>query len=125
MEILVDKDAEKDEEENKIPYDVFEKLDLRVGRIITANDHPKADKLYVLTVDLGEPALRTIVAGLKSHYEKEDLLNKEAVFVVNLKSINLRGVESDGMILAAVGPAEKELFILKPENDLPVGSKIR
>ena len=50
----------------KIPYSDFEKLDLRVGKIIEVQDHPKADKLYILTVDFGEPGPRTIVAGLKT-----------------------------------------------------------
>ena len=111
--------------EEKIPYDVFEKLDLRIGRIINVEDHPKAAKLYILTVDLGEPALRTIVAGLKKHYKKEDLINKEAVFVANLAPVTLRGVESNGMVLAAVGAGDAELFILKPEKDITPGSKIR
>ena len=112
-------------EEEKISYDLFEKIDLRVGKITNVEDHPKADKLYVLTVDLGEENTRTIVAGLKKHYKKEDLKNKKAIFVANLAPVKLRGIESDGMILASVSKDESKIIILQPEKDIEQGSKIR
>mgnify|MGYP001563405358 CR=1 FL=1 len=111
-------------ESEKIKYEDFSKLDLRVGEIIQVSEHPNADKLFVLSVDLGEEEQRTIIAGLRSHYKKEDLLGKKAVFVVNLEPVNLRGIDSNGMILAAVSKDRKELAFLKPEKNIQVGTKI-
>ncbi len=108
---------------DKIPYSDFEKLDLKVGKILEVKDHPNADKLYVLTVDLGEESQRTIVAGLKPYYKKEYLLNKKAIFVANLQPVILRGIESNGMILAADN--KKKVIFLKPEKDIEIGSKIK
>ena len=85
----------------KIPYSDFEKLDLKVGKILEVEDHPKADKLYVLKVDLSEEKPRQILAGLKPYYKKEYLLNKKAIFIANLEPRIIRGLESNGMILAA------------------------
>ncbi len=108
----------------KIPFPDFEKLDLRVGTILFVEDHPKADKLYILTVDLGEPTNRTIVAGIKPFYTKEQLKNRQAVFVANLEPINLRGIESNGMILAASTENKSEVVFIKPEKEIQPGSKI-
>lgn len=108
----------------KIPYSDFEKLDLRVGTILEVQDHPKADKLYILTVDLGEPAPRTIVAGLKTKYAHENLKGKQAVFVANLEPVTLRGIQSEGMILAASNEDKSEVFFIKPEKEIAPGSKI-
>jgi methionyl-tRNA synthetase len=111
--------------DEKINYLDFAKLDLRVGKIVSVEDHPNADKLYVLTVDLGEEEKRTIVAGLKKTYSKDDLVGKKAIFVANLAPAKLRGVESNGMILAAANPDESKIFILSPEKDIEEGSKVR
>ncbi|MFH1174555.1 MAG: methionine--tRNA ligase [archaeon] len=75
-------------------------LDLRVAKILAVDNHPKADKLYVLQLDLGSEK-RQLVAGLRQHYAKEDLLGKNLIIVANLKPTTLRGVESQGMLLAA------------------------
>ena len=109
---------------HKIPYEDFAKLDLRVGKILEIEDHPNADKLYVLKVDLGEEKPRTILAGLKPYYKKSDLKNKKAIFVANLEKRNIRGIESDGMILAADDNQGKVIF-LTTESDIDTGSKIR
>ena len=108
----------------KIPTDEFRKLDLRVGKILQVDDHPNANKLYILTVDLAEEKPRTIVAGLKPYYTKSALLNKKAVFVANLQPVNLRGIGSNGMILAASDKKGNVIFIA-PEKDIEEGSKIR
>jgi len=108
----------------KIPFTDFEKVDLRVGTILNVENHPKADKLYVLTVDLGEEKPRTIVAGIKPYYTHEDLKGKQAIFVANLEPVNLRGVESNGMILAASNPEKTNVFFIKPEKHIQPGSKI-
>lgn len=108
----------------KIPYSDFEKLDLRVGKILQVDDHPNADKLYILRIDLGEKQPRQILAGLKPYYKKEELINKKAIFVANLEPRNIRGLESDGMILAADNKKGKVIF-LTVEKDIEAGSKIK
>ncbi len=107
----------------KIPYSDFDKLDLKVGKIIEVEDHPKADKLYVLKVDLGEESSRQILAGLKPYYKKEELKNKKAIFIANLESRNIRGLESNGMILAADN--KDKVVFLTTEKDIDIGSKIK
>ena len=109
--------------ENKIPYDDFAKLNLRVGKILKAEDHPNADKLLVLTVDLGEDEPRTIVAGIKGHYETEKLEGKTGIFVANLAPAKIRGIESNGMILAA--ESDGKIIILTTEQEASPGSKIK
>ena len=108
----------------KIPFTDFQKVDLRVGTILEIENHPKADKLYVLKVDLGEEQPRTIVAGLRTHYTHEDLKGKQAIFVANLEPVILRGIESNGMILAASNEEKTNVFFLKPEKQIKPGSKI-
>jgi len=109
----------------KIKFDDFGKMDLRVGEIKEVEDHPNADKLLVMKVDLGEESgERTIVAGLKGFYEKENLVGKKAIFVANLESAKLRGVESNGMILAASNEDKSEVKILIVDGELPAGSGV-
>ena len=92
----------------KTPSPIIEKIEkrqafplkLKVAKILSVEDHPQADKLYVLKVELGDEQ-RQLVAGLKQHYKKEELLNKKIIVVANLKHAKLRGVESEGMLLAA------------------------
>ncbi|UCF50717.1 MAG: methionine--tRNA ligase [Thermoplasmatales archaeon] len=81
--------------------DVFSKLDLRVAKVIDVRDHPNADTLYMLLIDLGELGKRVIVAGMKPHYSKEEMKGKSIVIVTNLKPAAIRGVKSNGMLLAA------------------------
>ena len=107
-----------------ISYEDFAKLDLRVGKILEVEEHPKADKLYILKVNFGEEKLRQIVAGLKPHYKKDQLLNKKAIFIVNLETRMLRCIESNGMILAADNNQGKVIF-LTTEDEIEIGSKIR
>ena len=95
--------VEKKEEVAPVPdlvdLEDFQRLDLRVGIIRQAEPISGSDTLLKLTVDLGEE--RTIVAGLAPHYQVDDLRNKQVIVVANLKPVKLRGVESQGMILAA------------------------
>ncbi|MFM2245930.1 MAG: methionine--tRNA ligase [Pseudomonadota bacterium] len=88
-----------------IEYDDFAKIALRTGLVKDAARHPKADRLLVLTIDLGEAQPRTIVAGLAQTYAPEVLVGQTVVVVANLKPIKLRGVESHGMVLAVGGDA--------------------
>lgn len=86
-----------------IEYDDFGKVQLRTGRIVAAERHPNADKLLVLQVDVGEPAPRQIVAGIAAAHTPESLVGKDIVVVVNMKPAKLRGLFSQGMLLAAGG----------------------
>lgn len=81
--------------------DPFSKLDLRVAKIIGVKDHPNADTLYLLHLDLGKLGKRVIVAGMKNYYSPEEMMNRKIVVVSNLKPANIRGVKSNGMLLAA------------------------
>ena len=104
-----------------IAIDDFAKLDLRVGQILAAEEIPGADKLLKLTVDIGET--RTVVAGIKLHYRPEELIGKKIALVSNLAPRVLRGVESQGMILAASQGGALRLLIV--DGDMPVGAGIR
>jgi len=83
-----------------IPYEDFAKLDLRVGTVLEVADHPNADKLLVLKVDLGDQQ-RQIIAGLRGYCSHEQLLGSQIVVVANLAPRKMRGMESCGMLLAA------------------------
>ena len=110
-------------EKEIIPFKEWRKLDIRVAKILEVKQHPNADKLYLLTVDLGKEK-RTLVAGLKEHYKPEDLQDKLCVVFTNLEPATIRGVKSEGMILAAVSADEKDVIIIIPEKDIELGSKI-
>jgi len=84
-----------------IEFADFQKLDLRVGTVLTAEKHPDADKLLVVKVALGEPEPRQIVAGLADRFSPDELVGKQVVVVANLAPRKLRGVQSQGMILVA------------------------
>lgn len=101
-----------------ITTDPFSKLDLRVARILEVSDHPQADKLYIMQVDLGPLGKRTIVAGMKPYYPKEEITGKSIVMVVNLKPAVIRGVESKGMLLAATD-ADHVVSLLDPKDSTP------
>ena len=88
------------EKKDYITIDELDKIELKVGQILKVERIEKADKLYKLTVDLGKEQ-RTIVSGLVKYYSPEELINKQVVVVSNLKPVKLRGVESQGMLLAA------------------------
>lgn len=83
-----------------IEFDDFAKVDLRIGKVLVVEDHPKADRLFRCEVDLGEEKPRQILAGLKEHFTAEDLLGRQVVVVANLKPRKIRGLESHGMMLA-------------------------
>jgi methionyl-tRNA synthetase len=104
--------------DNMIPFKEFKKVDLRIGTIVDVNDHPDADKLFILQVDLGTEQ-RQLVAGLKGIYKKEELQNKQVIVVCNLESKEMRGVESKGMLLAA-----EDGTILSPGKTVKNGSKV-
>lgn len=109
--------------EGIIKFDDFAKLELRVGTIKKVEDIDGADKLYKLTVEVGKDK-RTICAGIKEHYSKEDLKGKQIVVIVNLEPRKMRGVESQGMLLAAVSEDHKTVALISPEKKVDSGSKV-
>jgi methionyl-tRNA synthetase len=109
---------------DKISISDFAKLDLRVGKILKIEDIEGADKLYNLTISLGDEK-RTILAGIKKHYSKEELLEKKVVIIANLEPRKMKGLVSEGMLLAALSEDESEVIFLTPEKDIKEGSKIR
>jgi len=103
-----------------ISFKEWNKVEIKTGKVKEVEDHPNADKLYVLKVDTGEE--RTIVTGLKGSYSKEDLKDKTVVVLCNLEEKELRGVKSEGMVLAAVDG--NEISLLVPDKEMREGSKI-
>lgn len=107
----------------EIVYDEFDKLDLRIGTILSAEKVQKADKLLKLEVDLGFEK-RTIVSGIAQHFSPEELLNKQVIVVANLAPRKMRGIESQGMILTAEEPGGK-LILVNPNSVAQNGSNVK
>jgi methionyl-tRNA synthetase len=106
-----------------IVYDDFDKIDLRVGTILSAEKVEKADKLLKLSIDLGTET-RTIVSGIALHFEPSAIVGRQVVVVANLAPRKMRGIESNGMILMAEDAAGK-LYFVNPEGNTPPGSTVR
>ncbi|MBO7205805.1 MAG: methionine--tRNA ligase, partial [Candidatus Methanomethylophilaceae archaeon] len=106
------------------PFKDFRKLDIRVAQITQIDDHPDAEKLYLMKVDVGEE--RQIVAGLKAYYSKEEMLGRKVLCLANLKPAKLRGQRSEGMLLAADDEemGGSTVLLLKPSADVPNGTKM-
>ena len=104
-----------------ISIDEFRKIELRVATIKSAEPHPNADKLLVLQVDLGGET-RQICAGIRNHYSAEELVGRQIVVVANLETAKLRGLDSEGMLLAASD--EGRVIILTPEKNVQAGAKV-
>lgn len=107
----------------QIAIEDFARVDLRIGTIRAAVPHPNADRLLVLTVDLGEAAPRQLVAGIREAYDIRVLPGQQVVVVANLKPAMLRGVESQGMLLAA-SDAEG-LAVVAPGRRFAPGTKVK
>lgn len=107
---------------NTIQYDDFAKLDLRVATVVECTPHQNADKLLVLQIDLGGER-RQICAGLRQHYQPEDLVGKQIVVVANLAPRQMRGEPSQGMLLAASDP-EGRIVVISPSEPVAPGSKV-
>ncbi len=104
-----------------IGIEEFRKLELKVATIKKAEPHPNADKLLVLQIDLGSEE-RQIVAGIKAHYTPEELVGRQVIVVANLETAKLRGMESQGMLLAASDG--DRIVILTPEKQINPGAKV-
>lgn len=99
----------------------FDKIELRVGKVLSCERHPKADKLFVLKVDLGQGDVRQIVSGLAQSYTPGQVMGKNVVVITNLKPAVIRGIESKGMLLA--GKDERQIAVVEV-NGLEPGTKI-
>lgn len=113
---------EIEEKEDFITIDDFSKVKLKVAKVIDCTNHPKADKLLVLTLKIGDET-RTVVSGIKEYYKPEDLIGKKVIVVANLKPVKLRGIESRGMILAAEDENGK-LTLLSTLEEIDDGATI-
>ncbi len=106
-----------------ISFQEFQKVEMKVGKVLSCDDHPNADKLWVLRVDVGEESPRTLVAGLKGYYTGDELVGRLIVVVTNLEPVSLRGVQSNGMLLAA--QEGDRVVCLTVEKELAPGSTVR
>ena len=104
-----------------ISFDDFKKLDMRIGEILSVEHVPNADKLYVLQVDLGGKQVQ-LVAGLRQLYKEDELKGKRIVVVTNLDPASIRGVKSEGMLLAAVDG--NDVSLLTVDRSIKVGSSV-
>lgn len=105
-----------------ISIDDFRKVELKVATVKSAEAHPNADRLIVLQVDLGSEQ-RQICAGIRNHYTPEELVGKQVVVVANLETAKLRGLESQGMLLAASD--DGRVIILTPEKPVLAGALVK
>ncbi len=99
----------------------FQKMDLRVGKVLSAKGIPDADRLYLLEVDVGKKI--QLVAGIKQFYTPKELVKKKIIVITNLEPAKIRGFESQGMLLAA--EQNGKIVLLAPDKDIEPGSKIR
>lgn len=109
-----------------VSYELFSKTQLKVGQILNVEDIEGKDKLYKLTIDLGEAETRTLLAGIKMHYTKEELFGKQIIVVANLEPKKMGGLVSQGMLLAA---CEKQgdievISLLMPDKRVALGTQI-
>ena len=111
----------KVEHKPEITIDDFSKVELTVGQVVACEKHPKADKLLVSQIDIGHGENRQIVSGIATHIRPEDFVGKKVVVVTNLKPANLRGVKSEGMILAGENDTTLEVLSI---NDLKPGDNV-
>ena len=122
IEANTEKEPEIEPIKPEITIEDFEKLDLRVAKVIAAEKVEKADKLLKLTVKLGNEE-RTVVSGIAKHYKPEDMVGKNVVMIANLKPVKLRGIMSNGMILA--GATDEVLKVVELDDDIPSGTQVR
>ena len=121
-EISVDDEPEMEPVKPEITIEDFEKLDLRIAKVLKAEKVEKADKLLKLTVQLGNEE-RTVVSGIAKHYKPEDIVGKNVVVIANLKPVKLRGIMSNGMILA--GSTDDALKVITIDDEIPSGTQVR
>ena len=107
-----------------LDFDTFMTMELRTGTITSVDDHPNADKLYVVSIDDGSEEGRTVCAGLKPYYAPGEMVGKTVVFVANLAPRKLRGVMSEGMICAA-DDENGNVKLVTIDGEITNGSRVR
>lgn len=107
-----------------ISFEDWQKFDLRVGKVLDVEEIEGADLLWKISVDLGELGKRTICAGIKKYYSKEELKGKKIIVFANLAQRKIRGIESQGMLLAAGDREDDKISLLTLEKDMPNGTKV-
>ncbi len=115
------KQKSEDKTTELVSFAEFQKLDLRVGRIIAVDPIEGADRLFKMQVDLGTEK-RQVVAGIAEHYKPDTLIGKQVIVVVNLEPATIRNVESHGMILAA---SSDSVVLITPETEVPLGTQVK
>lgn len=108
----------------EVEFSDWEKLDLRVAEIKKVEEIKGADKLYKLTLDVGELGKRIICAGIKQYYSIDELKGKKIIYFSNLKPRILKGIESQGMLLAASTEGYEKVVLISPEKDIENGNRI-
>ena len=106
---------------SNIQYDDFTKLDLKVGKVVEVSKVQGSNKLLKLKIDIGNE-IRQVVAGLGKNYNEEELQNTQVIILTNLEPRKIFGIESQGMLLAAV--EEESVALLKPDNEIKSGAKV-
>lgn len=106
----------------EISYEDFSRLDLRVATVLSVRAHPNADKLLLLEIDVGDRR-KQIVAGIRGHYQPEELVGRQIIVLNNLEEVMLRGEESNGMLLAATDG--ENVVLLKPDRECEAGAPIK
>jgi len=122
IEVKTEVKREEMKVESFVSIDEFRKMDLRIAKVLSAERVPKTDKLLKLEIDIGDER-RTIVAGIAEVYSPEELIGKEVVVIANLEPAKIKGIVSQGMLLAAIDRDGKPV-ILRPERDVDPGSKV-
>ncbi|NPA23037.1 MAG: methionine--tRNA ligase subunit beta [Crenarchaeota archaeon] len=109
----------------KISYDYFSRLDIRVGKVIEASRIERARKLLLLKVDIGGGEVRQIVAGIAETYSPEELVGRKVIVLANIEPRKIFGYESQGMLLAADVEGKAYLLKVDKEDQVPVGARVR
>ena len=128
LSLANDNNKDPSDNDNKgadyIDFEDFMKVEMKTGKVISVDDHPNADKLYVVTLQDTPDTTRTVCAGLKEYYDPSDLVGLNVVFVANLEPKKLRGVMSEGMLLAA-DDGDGNVSIITTVDDIDSGSRVR
>lgn len=124
-EVKLQEEKVEDKKTKYINIEDFAKVDLRLGQILSVEKVPETDKLLRLSVDLGEVVPRQIISGIALYFEDiQSLVGKKCMFVANLEPRKIKGLESNGMIMA-LSTEDGKFSLLSPDSDMPVGTSAR
>lgn len=109
---------------DKINFDEWKKIEMKVGKILEVERIPKTDKLYKLQVDIGEEKPRQVITGLVPYYSEEELQDRKIIVLTNLEPAKFKGETSEAMLLCATNKEENKCVLLNVEKDIEVGTRI-